>query len=68
MAASASTTAFLAAALALALTEEVRDDRDVLDACDERDTRERRPTFDILSSGRTSIVHPVVGKDGGCGE
>ena len=52
MAASASRTAFLAAAFALALTEEVCDDRDVLDACDERDTRERGPMFDILSSGR----------------
>ena len=55
MAASASGTAFLASALALALTEEVCDDHDVLDTCDERDMRKQQPTFDTLSSGHTSI-------------
>ena len=55
MAASASGAAFLASALALALTEEVCDDHDVLDTCDKCDMRKQQLTFDTLSSGHTSI-------------
>ena len=55
MVAPASRPAFLAATLTLALTDEVCDDRDVLDMCDERDTHEQGWVFDTLSSGCTLI-------------
>ena len=53
MAAFASKMAFLAAAFALALADELRDVCDVHEERDAQDTRERVPTFDALSSGLT---------------
>ena len=50
---SGSKIAFLAAAFAVALADELRVVSDVREARDARDTRERVPTFDTLSSGLT---------------